>query len=103
MTDPYLNSLDLNDFTAEFRLVAEIIGIDNARKLLQSFPGMWIYVPTAKRMQQAARRYIAERYRAPSDGEHYDNARDIAAEMGMSVTFVRRCARELPENRGGPS
>jgi hypothetical protein len=75
------------NLSPDMQLVADVCGIEVVRTLMAKLPGLRIYIPHPSRVTSIVRQYIHQRSR---DGA---GPVEIAAELGLSVRYVRDCLR----------
>jgi hypothetical protein len=73
--------IEPQDLTPDMRLIAEVCGIDNARKILRDLGGTSVYIPKITRLHS-----FVDRYMADNSGKE---RKDIARELGVSETYLR--------------
>jgi Mor family transcriptional regulator len=80
---PINRDIQLDDLPAEYRSVAEIIGLDAYLRLVDRMAGSQIYVPKWESVARAAR---DRAIRAGFNGVNYD---ELARTHGLTVSWVR--------------
>lgn len=91
MSSNIFATLGPDDLPDDFRLIAEVIGMESASVLIEKLAGLRFYIPSHKRLRAAIERYIHSHYRISSSGR--SNAAELARELGVTSDFVRRVAR----------
>jgi Mor family transcriptional regulator len=86
----YLESIALEDLPKDLRLLAEAIGLETVRDIMDKLEGHTFYIRSAQRLGPAARRFIRERYRREPDGT--DNGRELASALRLSLKHVYNAA-----------
>ena len=64
----YLGKITLDDLDEEKRQLAELIGIENYRKILRVYPGVSLYIPKLDDLKRMARN---EKIRKEFNGSNY--------------------------------
>lgn len=64
-------------------LIAELCGIDVARKLIAKCGGVSIYIPNLHRIPQLMRRTVLQHYNG-------NNTQQVALDMGLSERYIRK-------------
>ena len=64
-------------------LIAELCGIDVARKLIAKCGGLSIYIPNIQRMPRLMRRTVLQHYNG-------NNTQQVALNMGLSERYIRK-------------
>lgn len=90
-----LDMVTVEHLDEENAALAQLIGIENFRKLVKSYGGSPLYIPKAESIARAVRN---ERIRSEFDG---GNVRELAARYGLTESWVReivsdRCDGEIP-------
>lgn len=78
-----LDSLRIEDLNEEWQQIADVIGIDNVRKLFREFPGASIYFPKMEDLERSSRN---QRIREEFNGYNF---RPLANKYGLSERSVR--------------
>lgn len=84
-----LHNLQLDVLDEDQRQLAELIGIENYRKLVETYGGMAIYIPKADAYLRIDR---DEQIRAKFDGQNY---RQLALEYGLTETWIRSIVSDI--------
>jgi len=88
----WLDRIEFEDLlTSDMKLIAERCGIDVLKSLLANLPKLHIYM-SERPLVEAQKRYIDRFYRQ-------GNAKEIAANLGVSERFVYQVHRELIRRR----
>ena len=80
--------IKLDDFTEDYRQIAECIGIDAAMKLIKSFSGCQVYVPKYETTMRPIRNRTIK---AEFDGSNY---KKLACRYGLSESRTRQIIRD---------
>lgn len=83
----FIKFLRPDHLTPDMKLIAEICGMDVARKLIEELPGTRLHIPHSSRMLPAIKEYILMRAKEGA------SARVIARELNFSVYYVREYLR----------
>ena len=83
----FLSDISIEDMpNGDLKMVAEICGMDVAVKLLKELGGINIYIPQ-NGLRAVMRRYVKKQFNGR-------NAKDLANELGISLTSVYRLLKE---------
>lgn len=86
-----IDKLQLEDLEAEQHKLAEVIGIEAYRRLLKSYAGLGIYVPTVDTITLNLRdRLIREEYTGY-------NARELALKYGLTERWIQTITENIRE------
>lgn len=78
-----LDKITMNDLDESQQQVAEVIGLDNYKRLMATYGGVSIYIPKADQFERAAR---DGRIRAEFDGYNF---RALAQKYGLTEVTIR--------------
>jgi Mor family transcriptional regulator len=84
------DELTMEDLPENYRIVAEICGMESAVKLSQQMSSLTIYVPSFDKLTRDRR---DERIRAEFTGF---NLRPLAQKYGLSETWIREIVQRKP-------
>lgn len=90
MSDIFDN-LQLDDLEGSQREVAEVVGIENYRKLVREFGGTYIYIPEHDGFKASIRN---ETIRNEFDGYNF---KELARKYSLSESAIRNIVGELRE------
>lgn len=79
----YIDQITLDDLDEEKQQLAELIGIENYRKILRVFPGADLYVP---KMEELKIMFRNAAIRRAFDGKNY---KQLAAQFDLSERTIR--------------
>lgn len=78
-----VNNLRLEDLDEERQQVAELIGLDNFKKLMEIYGGVYLYIPKADKLERMERN---ERIRAEFNGYNF---RELAQKYDLTEVSIR--------------
>ena len=78
-----LDRVQMSDLDEEQQQVAEVIGLDNYKRLVNVFGGLSIYIPKADAWERMAR---DEQIRAEFDGYNF---KELAGRYGLTEVRIR--------------
>ena len=82
-----LDRVQMSDLDEEQQQVAELIGLDNYKRLVSVFGGLSIYIPKADAWERMAR---DEQIREEFDGYNF---KELAGRYGLTEVRIRSTAR----------
>ncbi len=91
-----LETLTMDDLEEQYRMIAQVVGLDGLRRLCDQFGGSSIYIPQ--------RRKIIENRRETAIYREYDggNIKQLAAKYEVSESTVYNIVRDrLATKKGG--
>ena len=88
MNDRIFELLRPEDLSTDMRRLADIVGMDNARKVIAEFFSERLEIPGKRTLIRLHERYIREHLVVESDGS--DNRRQIARALGVTVRHIER-------------
>ena len=91
-----LDRVQMSDLDEEQQQVAELIGLDNYKRLVNVFGGLSIYIPKADAWERMAR---DEQIRAEFDGYNF---KELAGRYGLTEVRIRSIVSEMREVRARP-
>lgn len=93
--DPH--DVKMEDLPESYRDIAELIGLDNALKLVERCGGLALYIPKAESCLLAAKcRQIYDEWRESTSGNVYA---ELAKKHNYTETHVRRIIRDMSLER----
>lgn len=97
VADDLLDLITLDDLDEEQRQLAELIGLEAYKALINSYAGTYLYIPNADRYE----RIIRDRnIRAEFDGYNF---KELAIKYGLTEIWIRRIvADEVKLRRAKP-
>ena len=84
---PLSDHIEPSHLSADMKLIADVCGLDVARRLMSELPGLRLYVPHPNRVESLVRGYIEECHAQSMP------LKSIAKEVGLSVDYVRNVIR----------
>lgn len=78
-----LDKVKLEDLDQEQQEMAELIGLENYKKLMSEYGGMSIYIPKADRLERMERN---DKIRTEFDGYNF---RELALKFGLTEVSIR--------------
>ena len=92
-----LEKVRLEDLDQEQQEVAELIGLENYKKLMAEYGGVSIYIPKADRLERLERN---DKIRAEFTGYNF---RDLAVKYGLTEVSIRSIvADKVKQIRSSP-
>lgn len=92
-----LEKVRLEDLDQEQQEVAELIGLENYKKLMAKYGGVSIYIPKADRLERMERN---DKIRAEFTGYNF---RDLAVKYGLTEVSIRSIvADKVKQIRSSP-
>lgn len=79
------------DLPENLKSVADVIGIDATRKLIQTHAGTKIYVPSIKSLPTVMRRLVSRTYKSKS-------VQEIARQLSISERTAQKFIQELNQD-----
>ena len=85
----FWDDVEITDFKDDMSLIAEALGIDAAKKIVEICGGDSLYIPKA----ESVIRYVRDRriYRDHKSGKHY---RELAQQYGLTPRHIRVIIKE---------
>jgi hypothetical protein len=77
-----INQIENEDLTPDLQLIAELIGLDNVRCLIDNLSGVNIYIPKISRLSNFIERYVK------SNKER--SVKQLARELTVSEQLVKK-------------
>ena len=97
MAECWQNYISVEQLPEDYQLIVQAIGLDNAIKLAQALPSIYIYLSSPDKLFKPAKiKYVLERY-ANASPEVPFNHRRIALETGLSVREIYDIIAERKE------
>ena len=87
MRHQLLSYLEKSDLPEDLQDVADVIGMDAVKLLLEHFDGERFYIPSLRYMKSLYERYIHQHYTVHPDGT--DNARQLRRDLEVGPDYVR--------------
>lgn len=88
MSDIY-NLISFEDLTEDLRDLAAVIGIENVRKLLETYSGAQFYIPKITRLDSFIDSYLLE--------NKSKDTKKLAYELSCSVQYIRNRRKALKQ------
>jgi hypothetical protein len=82
-----INSLERDDLSTDLQLLADLIGIENVRRIVEVCGGLRFYVPKLTHNKQFICRYI-------NNNVHIDNIK-LALELDLSINHVAKFKKTI--------
>jgi hypothetical protein len=79
----FIEKIQYEDLTEDFKLVADTCGIETARTLIIELGGIRLDIPTAKSLRESIKRYINNRSESVP-------IKKIALELGCSERYLQK-------------
>lgn len=76
-----LNDIEETELTDDLKVIADVIGMDMVRIMLENFQGLSFYIPRLTRLDKFVERYILQNSERP--------LKMIAKELNVSEQFLR--------------
>jgi DNA-binding CsgD family transcriptional regulator len=77
-----INEIEIEDLTPDLRLIAELIGLENVRNLIDNLSGINIYIPKISRLGSFIARYVKS--------NKSKSIKQIARELTVSEQLVKK-------------
>ena len=88
-----LDNVELQDLKEDYLEMAEIIGLDNYKKLVDRYNGASVYIPTVDRLTKKDRdTLIREEFNG-------GNIRELAKKYHLSENWIREIVKPLQKNK----
>lgn len=88
MKQNILELLSKEDLSTDMRRLADCVGLDRVKKIIEEFDGERIDIPGKRTIGRLRERYIKQHFRIDPDGG--DNRRSLARDLDVSIRWVER-------------